>query len=490
MTTALIALPIAAPMLAAGGVVATGGRYRQICRWVVLGVSASVLVIAGVMIARTADGSVHAVQVGDWGPGISIAFAIDMFSALMLAVSSLLVLVCYSFAVSAGDDEAEPLFGPLVLILSAGVYGTFITADLFNLFVLIEVMLLPSYALLIMAGSRAKLAAGRIYLLVNLLASTIFLAGLAMLYGAAGTLNLGVLAGAAAENPTVAAAGAVILVAMAAKAAMVPMHGWLPRTYPEASPAVTALFSGLLTKTGAYVIIRIYSVMYDGDQRYVWVIMTGAVLTMVIGVLAAVGQDTLRSILAFDMVSQIGYVLLGLSLATHAGLAATVFFLVQYAAVKAALLLCAGAIETAYGTGRLSLLGGLGGREKLLAAAYAVAALSLAGLPPMSGFVAKLGLIRAAVLDEQYFPAAMAVIVSLLTLLPLLKIWTGAFAGALPSPLPDSARTRPGLVAPALVLGLVTIALGIGAQPLLAAAETAADVLSNPTIWAEAVLRG
>ncbi|WP_130796868.1 monovalent cation/H+ antiporter subunit D family protein [Streptomyces otsuchiensis] len=488
MTTALIALPIAAPMLAAGSIIAAS-RYRRICRLVVQAVSAAVLVIAGVLIAQTADGSVVTMQVGDWAPGVAVVFAVDMFSALMLAVSSLLVLVCYTFATAAGDD-AEPLFGPLVLILSAGVYGTFITADLFNLFVLIEVMLLPSYALLIMAGSKAKLAAGRIYLLVNLLASTVFLAGLAMLYAVAGTLNMGALAGAASENATVAAAGAVILVAMAAKAAMVPLHGWLPRTYPEASPAVTALFSGLLTKTGAYVIIRVYSTLYDGDERYVWVIMAGAMLTMVIGVLAAVGQDTLRSILAFDMVSQIGYVLLGLALATHAGLAATVFFLVQYALVKAALLLCAGAVESAYGTGRLSMLGGLAGRERLLAAAYAVAALSLAGLPPMSGFVAKLGLIRAAVLDEQYLPAAVAVVVSLLTLLPLLKIWTGAFAGALPGPLPDTTRTRPALVAPAVVLAAVTIALGIGAQPLLSAAETAADILSNPTIWAEAVRGG
>lgn len=486
MTTALLALPVAAPMLAAGSVVAAQ-RYRRTCRVVVQAVSAAVLAISVVLIAETSDGSVVSLQIGDWPAGIAVVFAVDMFSALMLAVASLLVLVCYTFATAAGDDS-EPLFGPLVLILSAGVYGAFITADLFNLFVLIEVMLLPSYALLIMAGAREKLAAGRLYLLVNLLASTVFLAGLAMLYGVAGTLNMAELAGAASSSTAVAAAGAVILVAMAAKAAVVPLHGWLPRTYPEASPAVTALFSGLLTKTGAYVIIRVYSTLYDGDQRYVWLIMAGAMITMVVGVLAAVGQETLRSILAFDMVSQIGYVLLGLALATHAGLAAMVFFLVQYALVKAALLLCAGAVETAYGTGRLSELGGLAGREKVLAAAYAVAALSLAGLPPFSGFVAKLGLIRAAVLDEQYLPAVMAVVVSLLTLLPLLKIWTGAFASNPPRALPDSTRTTPMLVLPAVVLGVFTLALGVAAEPLLAAAEVAADVLHNPMVWAEGVL--
>jgi multicomponent Na+:H+ antiporter subunit D len=485
MSGALLALPVAVPMLAAGSVVAAA-RYRRLCRCVVRAVSAGVLLVAALLIAATADGSVVSLQIGGWPPGVAVVFAVDMFSALMLAVSALLVLVCHAFATAAGDD-AEPLFGPLVLILSAGVYGTFITADLFNLFVLIEVMLLPSYALLILTGTPARLAAGRVYLLVNLLASTVFLAGLAMLYGVAGTLNLPDLAGRAAESGAVAAAGAVLLVAMAAKAAVVPLHGWLPRTYPHAGPAVTALFSGLLTKAGAYVIIRIYSVLFDGDQRYTWLIMTAALVTMVVGVLAAVGQETLRSILCFDMVSQVGYVLLGLALASHAGLAAAVFYLVQYALVKAALLLCAGAVETAYGTGRLSALGGLGGREKPLAAAYALAALSLAGLPPMSGFVAKLALLQAAVAGERYVPAALAVLVSLLTLLPLLKIWTGAFAGVPPEQPPDGPRARPALVWPALLLAAVTLALGLAAQPLLAAADVAADLLSDPARWAEAV---
>jgi multicomponent Na+:H+ antiporter subunit D len=488
MTAALLALPVAAPVLAAGSLVAAA-RYQRVCRLVVQAVSAGVLVLAALLIARTADGSVVSLRLGDWPPGVAVVFAVDMFSALMLAVAALLVLVCYTFAIAAGDD-AEPLFGPLVLILSAGVYGTFITADLFNLFVLIEVMLLPSYALLITTGSPARLAAGRLYLLVNLLASTVFLAGLAMLYGAAGTLNLPDLAGLAATSGPVAAAGAVLLTAMAAKAAVVPLHGWLPRAYPQAGPAVTALFSGLLTKAGAYVIIRIYSVLYAGDERYTWLIMTAALVTMVVGVLAAVGQETLRSILAFDMVSQIGYVLVGLALASHAGLAAAVFYLVQYALVKTALLLCAAAVETACGTGLLSRLGGLARHEKPLAAAYALAALSLAGLPPMSGFVAKLALLRAAVLDERYLPAATAVLVSLLTLLPLLKIWTAVFAGTPPASPPDGERVRPALVAPAVLLAVLVLALGLAAEPLLAAAEVAADLLADPARWAGAVRGG
>lgn len=483
MTGVILALPVAGPLLAAGSGVALR-KHRRLSRIVVQVTSAGVLALSMVLMAKTADGSVLTLDVGGWPSGVAISFAADMFSALMLCVSSLLVLVCFAFATATGDD-AEPLFSPLVLILSAGVYGVFLTADLFNLFVLIEVMLMPSYALITLAGGKRRLAAGKLYLLVNLLASTVFLAGLAMLYGATGTVNLGELAGMASASPVVAAAGAVLLVAMAAKAGVVPLHGWLPRTYPEASPAVAALFSGLLTKTGAYVIIRVYSVLYDNDQSYTWVIMTAAVVTMVIGVLAAVGETTLRTILTFDMVSQIGYVLLGLALASTVGVAAAVFFLVQYAVIKAALLLCAGAVETAYGTGRLSQLGGLGRREPLLATAYAVAALSLAGLPPTSGFVAKLALIRAAVLEAHYLAATIATIVSLLTIVALLKIWTGVFAGRPPVAL--SGRTTPGLVLPAALLAGVTFVLGFAAEPLLAAAEVAATGLTDTTVWVRAV---
>src|SRR5690606_25161415 len=152
---------------------------------------------------------------------------------------------------------------------TAGVYGAYLTADLFNLFVFFEVMLAPSYVLMVLAGRRRQVAAGRIYLTVSLLASTIFLTGLALIYGLTGTVNLGELAGLGRLGPVAVAVG-VVLVAMAAKAAVVPLHAWLPRVYPHASPAVAALFSGLLTKVGVYAIFRIYAVVYDGDPRLSW----------------------------------------------------------------------------------------------------------------------------------------------------------------------------------------------------------------------------
>ncbi|UGY94551.1 monovalent cation/H+ antiporter subunit D family protein [Streptomyces gobiensis] len=495
MSGAVLPLAVAGPLLAAGTTVAAG-RHRVLCRVAALSITGAVLLLSGWLLARTLDGSVLTADVGGWPPGVAIVFAADTFSALMLGVTALLTLVCLGFAMASGEDT-HPLYMPLALVLSAGVYGAFLTADLFNLFVLIEVMLVPSYALLTLTGTRRRVSAGRLYLVFNLLASTAFLAGLALLYGVTGTVNLGELAGAARTSPLVALAGAVLVLPMAAKAAVVPLHSWLPRTYPHASPAVTALFSGLLTKVGLYVIIRVYSVLFDGERHYLWIILLAALLTMVVGALGAVGENTMRSILAFSMVSQIGYVLLGLALFTAAGLTAAVFYLVQYVLVKTALFLCAGAVEVTYGSGRLGEISGLGGREPVLTVVFLTVALSLAGLPPLSGFVAKLTLIRAAAVETEYLAVAVAVAVSLLTLLYTVKIWSGVFAGQPSFPAGDSGvvrnsapRARPTVVLPAALLAALSVGLGLGAQPLLVAAGAAADGLADPSSWVREVTGG
>jgi multicomponent Na+:H+ antiporter subunit D len=469
-------------------------------RTVGVGVTVAVLAVAGLLLAGALGGDLPVLRLGGWPPGIAIVLVADVFAALMLTVTALLVAFSLCFAAATGEDES-PFFVPLVLVLSAGVYGALLTADLFNLFVFVEVMLVASYVLLTAAGGRERLAAGRLYVTVNLLASTVFLAGLALLYGVTGTLNLGKLAGAAATVPAAGLASAVLLLALAVKAAVVPLHSWLPYTYSATGPAVAVLFSGLLTKVGVYALTRLYAVVHDGDRRFLWVLMTAAVLTMVGGVLGAVGEKAMRPVLAFHMVSQIGYILLGVALFTSAGLAAALFFLVQYVLVKAALLMCAGAVEVRHGTGRLDRLGGLMHREPALAVAFAVSALALVGSPPLSGFVGKLGLISASLDAGQYVAAAAVVLVSLLTLTSMLKVWNAVFWEG-----PDDGRTPaaedrggmrtalrsrsgPALTAPALALAALAVVAGVWAEPLLAAAAAAAEGLVDSTAYVRAVSR-
>ena len=247
---------------------------------------------------------------------------------LIIAVTLLFLIVrlldFQQMAVTLASVSPAPIVASLVLMLSAGVNGALLTGDIFNLFVFIEVMLLPSYGLLVLSrrkeGTERSVTGSRLYVTFNLFVSAVFLAGVAFVYGTAGTVNLAELAGAASESTVVAVACAVCLFALGMKAATVPTHGWLARAYPSTSPAVTALFSGLHTKVAIYAIYRVYAVVFDGDPRFRALLLILASVTMVAGVLGAVGRDTMREILAFHMVSQMGYIALGLGLANDPAL--------------------------------------------------------------------------------------------------------------------------------------------------------------------------
>ncbi|QVQ50686.1 monovalent cation/H+ antiporter subunit D family protein [Spiractinospora alimapuensis] len=501
-------------------------------RGLTLGVAAGALVYAGFLIAATYDGSVLVHSVGLWPGGVAIPFVADTLSALMLAVTSLLTLVCSAFGMVAGDDEKH-FFQPLVMVLFAGVAGALLTGDLFNFFVFVEVMLLPSYVLIGILGGVGRVRAARVYITYNLLASVVLLAGIAFLYGVVGRVNFAALSGAASESTAAAVAGAVVLVALGMKSAVVPVHGWLSRVYPETSPAVSALFSGLHTKVGIYAIYRIYSLLFDGDDRWLGIGVLIMCATMVVGVLGAVGEGTMRSILAFHMVSQIGYILLGVALFGPLGLAAGIFYLLHHMIVKASLFLSTGAVETVYGSQRLEEVGGVARKEPLVAFAFIGAALSLTGIPPFSGFFAKFLLLQASIDETEYLAAVVVVAVSLFTLLSMAKIWTNVFWGPPGRQPPVRAPARVGavdesgggdageptsgggteedkasahgsrrhskagrpltnirfaLAAPALVLTLVSLGLGIGAQGLLDLSQRAAEGLLDTSTYEEAVI--
>ena len=522
MTASFLPLFVAVPLISAALMAVIPSRRLRAA--VMLAIPLATLIGGGLLIWTTSDGTVLAHNVGLWQTGIAIPFAADMLSALMLTATSLLILVSAWFAVVTRDDVA-PFFPSLVAVLSAGVFGALLTVDIFNLFVFIEVMLLPSYGLIAMTGGWRRMKAGRLYVTVNLLTSTVYLAGVGLVYGVAGTVHLGELAATAKEHDLVAVAAGVMVIALSVKAAVVPVHGWLTRTYPDTSPAVTALFSGLHTKVAIYAIYRIYATMFDGDPRYLWIGVVVFSATMLIGVLGAVGESTTRSILVFHMVSQIGYILFGVALFTQLGLTAGIFYLIHHMIVKASLFLSTGAVEHTYGTNELSQLAGVARRQPLVGFAFIGAALSLAGMPPFSGFVAKLSLLMGMAEAREWVAFAIAIVVSLVTLMSMLKIWGGPFWGgtqpteqrgavaAGPTRAGDGsalgsrrdstgggtgiatvgptveapARVRTALIAPALVLTGVTLFLGLAGQGLLALSAQAADGLLDLTAYLTAV---
>lgn len=524
----LLPLLVGLPLLL--GAVNAGLRKRKRARHIIsLSMLVATFAFAVLLVIVTHDGTVLAHQVGLWDYGIAIPFVVDALSALILMIISILAITSVMFAMATHEARAR-FYHPFVLILMAGVSGALMTGDIFNLFVFVEVMLLPSYGLLAMMGAKLGANGARIYVTMNLFASTLLLAGVGLVYATAGTVNLAQLHGAAVEDPAVAVAGGVVLTALSIKAAVVPVHGWLTRTYPMTSPAITALFSGIHTKVAIYAIYRIYSILFDGDQRFLWVALLITSLTMLIGVLGAIGEKTTRSILVFHMISQIGYILIGVALFTGLGLAAGIFYLLHHMVVKASLFLSTGAIEETYGTGEISKLGGLAKREPLVAITFMAAALSLAGLPPFSGFVAKFSIIQATLEQSFYWVAAVAVIVSVFTLLSMLKIWTGVFMGKEPDDLdaraldyqermhgkrylrvqaqaetptltvgPPTAATSAvlagkravrvpaKLIIPGAILAAITVFFGLGAELLMTLSETAAENLLNPEGYVEAV---
>ncbi len=501
MNDIILPLMVGVP-LAVAGLTAMAPRTARWVLPVAFATLVGLLVVSVLFVVESSDGEVLSHAVGAWPAGIAIPFAVDQLTALMLTATGLLIVVCSWFAVASGPGR-EPLFAPLLLVVTAGVNGALLTADIFNLFVFIEVMLLPSYGLLVLAGrlrgTDRSVRGSRLYVTFNLFVSTLFLVGVGFVYGTAGTVNLGELAGRAEESPTVAAAVGICLVALSMKAATFPAHGWLAQAYPTTSPAMTALFSGLHTKVAVYAIYRIYSVVFDGDERYLWIGLVAFSLTMVVGVLGAVGEQSMRSILVFNMVSGIGYVLIGLALFTGAGIAAGLFYLIHHMIVMASLLMTTGAVEVRHGGSRLGSVGALARREPVLATAFWMAAISLAGLPPFSGFVGKVAIVIAAADADQYAVMGVAVAVSLLTLLSVLKIWDATFmspadregdrenaddGGSVKAP----PKVGLALAGPGLVLAVATLALGIGGEGLLALTTVAADGLLDTSAYVEAVL--
>jgi multicomponent Na+:H+ antiporter subunit D len=510
--TALLVLPFALPLTAAALTV-LWRHHREAQRIVTFTTLVVVIGVGAALVAATRDGTAVATDIGAWPQGLAIVYAADGFAALVLTAMGLVALVALAFAAGRGEDR-HPMFLPMANVLLGGVFGSLVTADLFNLFVAYEVMLIASYVLLTLRGGRRQVRAGTIYVVVNLLASTTFLIGTGLLYGVAGTVNLAALHDIVATEPAAGVGAGIVAVAVAVKASLVPLHGWLPRAYVEAGPAVTALFSGLLTKVGVYTLFRLYSVVFAGDPVWRPLLLAVAGLTMVVGVLGAVGRGDVRGILAFHMVSQVGYLVLPLGLWTAGAVTAGIVYLLQYVAVKGSLFLAAGAIETLTGTGSLAKLGGMVRTRPMLATGFMLSALALAGIPPTSGFVGKYLLIRAAFEADAMLLGATAVVVSFFTLLSMVKIWNGVFWGepteavthertegplglAVPAamqrphavtatPLVERRRATE-LIAPSVVVGVGVVLLGLGAAWLIGLVEPAAEALLSPVAYLEAV---
>jgi multicomponent Na+:H+ antiporter subunit D len=436
------------------------------------------------------------IQVGKWPSPFGITLAADHLSAILVAITGILGLAVIVYS----RVEIKPFlrrggYDPLLHILLGGVCGAFLTGDLFNLYVWFEVMLMASFGLIVLGREKIQFDGGVKYVMINLFSTLLFIMGIGLLYGMTGTLNLAALHGAvqSVPNPSVLMAVAgIFITAFGIKAGIFPLFFWLPVSYHTPPAAVSGILAGLLTKVGVYALIRLFTLVFITDMAWTHdILLVLSIATMITGVLGAAAFQEVRRILSFHIISQVGYMVMGLALFTPLALTGTVFYLMHHMIVKANLFLISGAIRRAGGSFDLEKLGGLYKNKGQLAVLFFIPAFSLAGFPPLSGFWAKMILIRAALENAAYGTAAAAVGGGLLTVYSMTKIWGEAFW----KPAPGSGRNKspdhpldPWMMAPIAVLAGMSLIIGLAPGLFISLSERAAFELTHPEIYICAVL--
>ncbi len=494
-----VALPVFIPLLA-GALSLMLWRSRRWQRIVaVLGTAALLAASIWLLVLTARDGHV-VMYMGGWEAPFGITLVADLLSAIMAAITGLIgfVIALYSLGTIPGRHEKFGYY-PLMHLLLAGVAGAFLTGDIFNLFVWFEVMLLASFALLTLGGERAQMEGAIKYVTLNLFSSAIFLSAIGLLYGMVGTLNMADIGYKLAQVPQTGMVNVVALMFMISfgiKAAAFPLFFWLPASYHTPQIAVSALFAALLTKVGVYALYRFFTVMFVGEVGYTHnILLWSASLTMLTGVLGAAAQFEVRRILSFHIVSQIGYIMLGLALFSPLAILGGIFYTVHNIIAKTNLFLISGLTYRLLGTYELKKMGGVFKHRPGIAILFLIAALGLAGIPPLSGFFAKFMIIRAGVEAEAWVVTAVALAVSFMTLYSMMKIWAYAFWSAVPEGT-DTTRLEgkdkdPGLwllLWPIIILAAFTVGLGLYAEPLYELSRMAAEQLLAPERYIEAVL--
>ncbi|MFW6290567.1 MAG: proton-conducting transporter membrane subunit [Mariniphaga sp.] len=492
----LIAFPILVPFILI--IILLIFRSDSLSRWLgPLGAGLLMLLSAYLLWLVTRHG-VIVLQMGGWEAPFGISLVVDYFSALMLAVSSLIVFATALYALYFLTPEISlNRFFVFFFGLTMGMNGSFITGDVFNLFVWFEVMLMSSFVLITLGRTKEQLEGGIKYLALNLVGSMFLLAGVGLLYGKTGTLNMAHLAQILTHDDQAIlmnTSAVLFFVAFGIKAAVFPLYFWLPASYHTPDVTITSLFAGLLTKVGVYTFIRFFTLFFVHDPQF-WhqLILVVSGFTMVAGGMAAAAHYETRRILSYHIISQIGYMIMGLGIFTPLAIAGAIFFTLHNMLAKTNTFLVSGMINRVKGTYYLKNIGGLYKEFPFMAILFIIPAFALAGVPPISGFFAKFILIKAGIENGNYVITAVAVLTGLLTLYSMLKIWNEAFLKVQPHNEYEKITVKKLSLAeylPSIILGAASILMGIFAYHVFNFTMEAASQLFTPELYIETVLKG
>jgi multicomponent Na+:H+ antiporter subunit D len=486
-------LPILVPLSTAAILLLAPNRALM-QRWIGLTGSILLLASAAIVFRRVDAGGIQVLQVSGWPAPFGITLVADLLSA-MLVVAVGIVGVAIAVAAFAGVDPRREAFGyhSLIQVLLMGVSGAFLTGDLFNLYVWFEVMLVASFVLMALHRTSAQVEAAFKYVAINLIASSIFLTALGLLYGVTGTLNM---ADLATVWPTLRTPGielvlaVLFVIAFSIKAGLFPLFFWLPASYHTPPAPIAAAFAGLLTKVGVYALVRLFTLLFQAAPPALFtLLLVMSAATMVIGLVAALDERDFRRILSFNLVGHIGYTTASLSLMTPAALAGTIFYVLHHIVVITNLFLVSGVLLRLRRTTDMAALGGLYRHQPVFSALAMMPIFALAGVPPLSGFLGKLAIVEGMFGAGAYWLGGLVLVVGLLTLLSMGRTWADGFWKPAAT---EHDRATPGT--PLLIaisgLSLVTLAITFGAGPLFELTLRAAQQLLQRDAYIQAVLGG
>lgn len=466
-------------------------------RWV-SGLSAFVTaILSALLVNKVKNDGIQTLNLSNWDAPFGITLVSDMLSALLVLTTSIVAFACiiYSFK-GIGEAREKHHFYAALQFLIVGVNGAFTTGDIFNLFVFFEVMLMSSYALILLGGTNIQLRESIKYILVNVISSGLFVIAVGYLYSVVGTLNMAHIAERISEisgisQPgVISIIGIIFLIVFGLKGAIFPLYFWLPGSYYAPPAPVMAIFGALLTKVGVYSIIRTYSLFFYEDGGYVQqVIMILAILTIIAGIIGALAYWDVKKIIIYNIIVAVGVILFGVSTMNENALTGSIFYLIHDMIIKAALFLLVGLMATISGTNNLKQMGGLIKNYPGFSWTFFLAALALSGIPPLSGFVGKVLIVQGGFSSEYFIGAAIVLASSLFVLISIMKIFINGVWGEPKTYANEKSVPYKQLLIAPVILVILSICYGVGADFVYPYISQAAESLINTNIYIDAVLK-
>ncbi|MGN1400013.1 MAG: Na+/H+ antiporter subunit D [Bacillus sp. (in: firmicutes)] len=487
----IIILPIIIPLIA--GLIMVIFRKNIYIQKVISLLALLATGAVGVLLALKvkADG-IQALQSGGWSAPYGISLVADMFAVILLIITAFTSLCCLIYAFyTIGKVREQNFFYPLFLFMISGVNGSFLTGDIFNLFVFFELMLISSYALITLGGERKQLRESIKYILINVMSSFFFLVAVAYLYAVTGTLNMAhmsVRVAEAGQDGLLTTVAILLLMVFSLKAGLLLFY-WLPGSYSVPPTAVAAIFAALLTKVGIYAIFRMFTLIFyhQPEITHLLIGILGA-LTMLLGGIGAISKWDIKGILTYNVIVSVGLIVAGLASFTADGITGSVFYLIHDINIKALIFLIGGTVIYLTGTSKLREISGLIRTHPFLGWMFFIAALSLAGIPPFSGFLGKVLITKGTFESGDYWLGAIGLISSLLVLYSIMKIFMNAFWGETNLSEEMEKGTTRGIIVPIAMLTSVAVFLGLSGETISVYIQLAADGLMDPDLYIDAVL--